>query len=74
MQQKRLEVDLAERGSSMVSEVRQQYEVLMSEFAAEAKRDKAEKKDIEKDARQLEHERNVSRKKDPYFDCAEVLL
>jgi len=74
MQQKRLEVDLAERGSSIAPEVRQQYEALLAEFASEAQRYSAEKKDIEKDAKKLEHERDVNRSKDPYFDFAEVLL
>ena len=74
VQQKRLEVDLAERGASMAPEVRQQYEALLGEFAAEAKRYGVEKKDIEQDARKLEHERDVNRNKDPYFDFAEVLL
>ena len=74
VQQKRLEVDLAERGASLAPEVRQQYEALLGEFAAEAKRYGAEKKDIEQDAKKWEHERDVNRKKDPYFDFAEVLL
>ena len=74
VQQKRLDVDLAERGASLTPEVRQQYEALLGEFAAEAKRYGAEKKDIEQDAKKWEHERDVNRKKDPYFDFAEVLL
>ena len=74
IQQKRLAVDLAERGSSMAPEVQQQYQALLSEFAAEARRYNAEKKDIEKDARKQEHERDINRSKDPYFDFAEVLL
>ena len=74
VQQKRLEVDLAERGASLTPEVRQQYEALLGEFAAEAKRYGAEKKDIEQDAKKWEHERDVNRKRDPYFDFAEVLL
>ena len=74
IQQKRLEVDLAERGASLVPEVRQQYEALLGEFAAEAKRYGTEKKDIEQDAKKWEHERDVNRQKDPYFDFAEVLL
>ena len=74
IQQKRLEMDLAERGANMAPEVRQQHETLLSEFAAEAKRYGTEKKDIEQDARKLEHERDISRSKDPYFDFAEVLL
>jgi uncharacterized protein DUF4337 len=74
MQQRRLEVDLADRGPSTTPEIRQQYEALLAEFAAEAKRYNAEKKDIENDAKKWEHERDVNRQKDPYFDFAEVLL
>ena len=74
IQQKRLEVELAERGAGMAPEVRQQYEALLAEFAAEAKRYGTEKKDIEKDAKKLEHDRDVNRQRDPYFDFAEVLL
>jgi len=74
IQQKRLEVELAERGASMVPEARQQYEALLAEFTAETKRYNTEKKDIEKDAKKLEHERDVNRNRDPYFDFAEVLL
>jgi hypothetical protein len=74
IQQKRLEVELAERGAGMAPEVRQQYEALLAEFTAEARRYNTEKKDIEKDARKLEHERDVNRNRDPYFDFAEVLL
>ena len=74
IQQKRLEVELAERGASMAPEARQQYAALLAEFAAETKRYNTEKKDIEKDAKKFEHERDVNRKRDPYFDFAEVLL
>ena len=74
LQQKRLEVELAERGAGMAPEARQQYEALLAEFAAETKRYNTEKKDIEKDAKKLEHERDVNRQRDPYFDFAEVLL
>jgi hypothetical protein len=74
IQQKRLEVELAERGAGMAPEARQQYEALLAEFAAETKRYNTEKKDVEKDAKKLEHERDVNRQRDPYFDFAEVLL
>jgi hypothetical protein len=74
IQQKRLEVELAERGAGMGPEVRQQYEALLAEFTAETQRYYTEKKDIEKDAKKLESERDVNRKRDPYFDFAEVLL
>ena len=74
IQQKRLEVELAERGAGMAPETRQQYEALLAEFTAETKRYNTEKKDIEQDAKKLEHERDVNRNRDPYFDFAEVLL
>jgi hypothetical protein len=74
IQQKRLEVELAERGAGMAPEARRQYEALLAEFSAETKRYNTEKKDIEKAAKKLEHERDVNRQRDPYFDFAEVLL
>src|SRR5256712_8229112 len=53
IQQKRLEVELAERGAGMAPETRQQYEALLAEFTAETKRYNTEKKDIEMDAKRL---------------------
>jgi uncharacterized protein YsxB (DUF464 family) len=47
---------------------------LAAQFREEEKRYGAEKKDIEAHAKRLEHERDVNRDKDPYFDYAEVLL
>jgi hypothetical protein len=47
---------------------------LAARLGEDEKRYNAEKKDIEKDARKLEHERDVNRDRDPYFDYAEVLL
>ena len=58
----------------MKPEARQKFEALMAAFAEEEKRYNTEKKDIEKEAKKLEHERDVNRGKDPYFDYAEVLL
>lgn len=49
-------------------------QALAKQFADEEKRYNAEKKDIEQDAKRLEHERDVNRDRDPYFDYAEVLL
>jgi hypothetical protein len=40
----------------------------------EETRDDVEKKGIEKSAKHLEHERDLYRGKDPYFEYAEVLL
>ena len=73
-QKLRLEADLLERGPSIKPEVREALDALRQKFAEEEKRYGAEKKDIEKTAKHLEHERDVNRNKDPYFDYAEVLL
>lgn len=68
-----LELALAEPASLKGSE-RAKVEALARKLAEEEKRYSAEKKDIEKDARRLEAERDVQRARDPYFDYAEVLL
>ena len=73
-QKLRIEADLAERGPAMKPEARKKFEALRDQFADEEKRYNTEKKDIEKEAKKLEHERDVNRDKDPYFDYAEVLL
>jgi hypothetical protein len=68
-----LEAQLTEP-SSLKGPERARFEALARTFADEEKRYNAEKKDIEKDARKLEKERDHHRAKDPYFDYAEVLL
>jgi hypothetical protein len=68
-----IETQLAEPGA-LQGTVREKYVGLARRFADEETRMAADKKDIEKDARKLEHERDVNRDKDPYFDYAEVLL
>ena len=73
-QKLRLEADLLERGAAMKPEARQRLEALLKKFDEEEKRYNAEKKDIEKDARRLEHERDVYQARDPYFLLAEALL
>ncbi len=73
-QKLRLEVDLLERGSLIKPEIKERLESLMKKMAEEEARYNAEKKEIEKEAKKLEHERDVSRDKDPYFDYGEVLL
>jgi len=72
-QKQRLELDLLEK-EALKPEVKQRYEALLQETAKEAERYGKEKKDIRKAAEKLEHERDVNRDKDPYFDYAEVLL
>jgi hypothetical protein len=68
-----LEAQLTEP-SSLKGPERARFEALARTFADEEKRYNAEKKDLEKDARKLEKERDHHRAKDPYFDYAEVLL
>jgi len=72
-QKMRLELDLLER-ESLKPEIRQKYEALLNQMAAEEDRYRGEKKEIEQEAKKLEHERDVNRSKDPYFDYAEVML
>ncbi len=72
-QKMRLELDLLEK-DSLKPEVKKRYEELLGKMTAEEARYGTEKKEIEKEAKHLEHERDVNRAKDPYFDYAEVLL
>jgi hypothetical protein len=73
-QKMRLEIDLIEQGSGMKPEVKERVELMLKKMAEEEARFTAEKKEIEKEAKKLEHERDVNRNKDPYFDYGEVLL
>jgi hypothetical protein len=73
-QRLRLEADLVERGPAMKPEAREKLEALARKFDEEEKRYNVEKKDIEKAAKELEHERDVWQGKDPYFLFAEALL
>src|SRR5437870_9427800 len=58
-QKLRLEADLLERGDSMKPAAREKLAALLKKFEEEEKRYNVEKKDIEKDAKKLEHERDV---------------
>ncbi len=70
----RLEADLLERGSMLRPEVRQHYESMLRKMNEEEVRYNKEKQEIEQEAKKLEHERDINRSKDPYFEYAEVLL
>ncbi len=72
-QKMRLELDLLEK-DNLKPGVKKRYEDLLKQMTEEEKRYGVEKKEIEKQARHLEHETDLNRKKDPYFDFAEVLL
>jgi hypothetical protein len=68
-----LEVQLAEPSPYKGAE-RGKIDTVAKRFGDEEKRMAADKKEIEKEARKLEHERDLYRTKDPYFDYAEVML
>lgn len=69
-----MEATLLERGASMKPDTRKHYESLLKKMSEEEARYGLEKKKIEEEAKHLEHERDINRSKDPYFDYAEVLL
>ena len=69
-----LEIQFLEKKDAMKPEARTQFETLLKKVGEEESRYAAEKKDVEQEARKHEHEREVNRSKDPYFDYAEVLL
>ena len=73
-QKLRLEIDLIERGTVMKPEVKERVEALLKKLTDEEARYNVEKKEIEMEAKKLEHERDVNRGKDPYFEYGEVLL
>jgi hypothetical protein len=68
-----LETQLA-APSAIKPDERPKYEALAKKFAEEEKRFNVEKKDIEKDAKRLEHERDRHRARDPNFEYAEIFL
>ena len=70
----RVEADLHQWSASMKPEVREKYETMLRTMSDEELRYNAEKKKIEQAAKDLEHDRDINRSKDPYFDYAEVLL
>jgi hypothetical protein len=73
-QKLRLEADLVERDASLKPEARKKLEDLLAKLDEEEKRYNVEKKDIEKAAKALEHQRDGFAARDPYFLVAEALL
>jgi len=74
VQKLRLEADLFERGAAMKPAGRQKLEGLLNEYVDQERHYNQDKKGIEKEARALEHERDIYRTRDPYFDYGEALL
>ncbi len=70
----RLEADLIERGDAMNSAARSHYQALLKKTGEEEARYNSEKKELEQEAKKLEHERDINRDKLPYFEYAEVIL
>lgn len=73
-QKLRLEADLVERDASLKPDARKKLEDLLAKLDEEEKRYNVEKKDIEKVAKSLEHQRDGFAARDPYFLVAEALL
>jgi len=72
-QKLRLELDLWE-GAAMPPQLRARLEEGRKQMAAEEERYRSEKKEIEREAKEYEANRDRNLAKDPYFDYAEVLL
>lgn len=72
-QRMRLELDLMEK-EALKPEIKQRYEALLQQMTAQEERYAKERLAIEHEARKLEHERDVARSQDPYFEIAEALL
>ena len=70
----RLETDLIERGDNMKAEARSHYQTLLKKIGEEEARYDTEKKELEQEAKKLEHERDINRDKLPYFEYGEVIL
>jgi hypothetical protein len=73
-QKLRLDADLIERGEAMKPAARERIEALAKQFGEEERRYNLEKKDIESEAKALEHERDAWQARDPYFLFAEAML
>jgi hypothetical protein len=70
----RLETQLVERGDTMKSIALKHYKERIQTASTEEARLAKDKQEILVEAKKQEHERDVNRAKDPYFDFGEVLL
>jgi len=74
IQRSNLEADFQERADRLRPEARARIQGRIREAGSEEARYAREKKEIEGEARKAEHERDLNKKRNPYFDFAEVLL
>jgi Domain of unknown function (DUF4337) len=70
----RLETQLVERGNTMKPAVLKHFQAQIQKASAEEARLSKDKQEILVEAKKQEHERDVNRTKDPYFDFGEALL
>jgi hypothetical protein len=70
----RLETQLVERGDTMKPAALKHYKEQLQKATAEEARLAKDKQEIVIEAKKQEHERDVNRAKDPYFDFGEALL
>ncbi len=70
----RVETDIAVVPERYGDNARDKLLALAQTLGEEEKRFNVEKREIEKEAKNLEKERDINRARDPYFDYAEVLL
>jgi hypothetical protein len=74
IQRLNLEADFQERAEHLKPDARARFQIRIKDAAGEEIRYAAEKRGIEREAKKAEHERDLNKKRDPYFDFAEVLL
>jgi hypothetical protein len=74
IQRSNLEADFRDRVDHLTPEARARFEGRIKEARDQETRYAGEKKDIEREAKKAEHDRDLNKKRDPYFDFAEVLL
>ncbi len=70
----RLETQLVERGDTMKPAALKHYKTEIQKVSTEDDRLSKDKQIISVEAKKQEHERDVNKAKDPYFDFGEVLL
>ena len=74
IQRLNMEANFIERSDSMKPEARSRFKATINSMAVEENRYASEKKDIEHEARKAEKERDINKRRDPYFEFAEGLL
>jgi hypothetical protein len=74
LEKDRLETALVERADTMKPAVLKHYKEKLEKVTTESARLVKDKQEISVKAKEQEHERDINRDKDPYFDFGEALL